>query len=157
MADKSKNVFVSHVHEDDEGLKDLKALVEKHGMSLRDASIDSSKPNEATSSEYIKSEILAPRISWAGVFVVLITPKTKDSEWVDWEIDYAVKEGKRIVGIWGHGDNNCEVPEALDDYADAIVGWNGERIIDALEGRINERDGPDGTACPARPIERYSC
>lgn len=157
MAKKAKNVFISHVHEDDKGLQDLKALLEKHGMSMRDGSIDSSKPNNAKSPDYIKSQILAPRISQAGVFVVYITPQTKESEWVDWEIDYALKEGKRIVGIWGHGDNNCELPDGLDDYADAIVGWNGARIIDAIEGKVNERDNPDGSKRPPRPIKRYSC
>lgn len=157
MPDEKKNVFISHVHEDDAGLEKLKNLLEKHGMALRDGSINSDKPNNAVSHDYIKSEILAPRINWAGTFVVYITPKTKDSEWVNWEIEYAEKQGKRIVGIWGHGDNNCDVPEALGKYADAVVGWNGERIVDAINGKINEWDNPDGTECAARPITRYSC
>jgi hypothetical protein len=106
---------------------------------------------------YIKSQILAPQIDWAGTFLVYITPKTKGSSWVDWEIEYAAKQGKRIVGIWGHGDNNCEVPEGLRDYADAVVGWHGDRIIDAITGKLNEWDNPDGSRCAPRPIKRYSC
>ena len=39
--------------------------------------------------------ILAPQIDWAGTFIVYITPKTKGSAWVDWEIEYAAKQGKR--------------------------------------------------------------
>ena len=157
MVDDVKNVFVSHVHEDDAGLKKLKDLLSSKGMEIRDASINSGKPNEAKSPDYIKSEILAPQISWAGTFVVYITPKTKGSDWVDWEIEYAEKQGKRIVGIWAHGDNNCEVPDALNKYADAVVGWNGDRIIDAINGKINEWDNPDGTERRPLQIRRYSC
>ena len=46
----TKNVFISHVHEDDGTLQDLKQLLEKNGHSIRDGSIDSSKPNDAKNS-----------------------------------------------------------------------------------------------------------
>ena len=44
MADEIKNVFISHLHEDDDGLADLKKLVEKGGLTVRDASINSIQP-----------------------------------------------------------------------------------------------------------------
>src|SRR2546427_6290129 len=81
------NVFISHVHEDDGGLEKLTNLIEKGGLSVRDASINSSNPNEAQSPDYIKSQILAPRIQWASTLLVYITPKTKDSDYVNWEIE----------------------------------------------------------------------
>lgn len=152
-----KNVFVSHVHEDDAGLQKLKDLVASKGMNIRDASIHKGKENDAKSPDYIKSKILAPQIDWAGAFIVYITPKTKGSPWVDWEIEYAEKQGKQIIGVWAHGDNDCEVPEALKKYADAVVGWNADRIIEAINGKITDWDNPDGTLCNPRPIRRYSC
>ena len=157
MGDDTKNVFISHVHEDDAGLGELKELLGKHGMSIRDSSINSAKPNNAQSPEYIKSQILAPQIQWAGTFVVYITPETRNSDWVNWEIEYASKLDKRIIGVWAHGANECEVPDALKDYADAVVGWRGERIIDAINGQISDWEKPDGTPCAPRPIKRYSC
>lgn len=157
MPDQTKNVFVSHVHEDDAGLQKLKDLLGKNGMSLRDASINSSSPNEAKSEDYIKSQILAPQINWAGTFICYVTPETRNSKWVNWEIEYAEKQGKRIVGIWGHGDNNCEVPDALAKYADAMVGWNADRIMGAIDGTINGWDNPDGSECATRPIRRFTC
>ena len=158
MAEGTKNVFISHVHEDDAGLGKLKDLVRNKGMEIRDASIHAGKENEATSPDYIKSQILAPQIDWASTFIVYITPKTKGSEWVNWEIEYAAKQGKRIIGIWAHGDNNCEVPDALKDLGDAVVvGWNADRIIDAINGINNDWENPDGTQLNPRPIKRYSC
>jgi MTH538 TIR-like domain (DUF1863) len=158
LADESiKNVFMSHVHEDDDGLGKTKDILANNGMTIRDGSINSDKPNEAKSPDYIKSQILAPRIKWAGTFMVYITPKTKDSEWVDWEIEYAEKLGKRIVGVWAHGHNECEVPEALKKYADAVVPWNAEKIMAAIDGKLTNWENPDGQALPARQIARANC
>jgi hypothetical protein len=76
MADDIANVFISHVHEDDAGLGKLKDLLKTKGLHIRDASIHAGKENDAESPEYIKSQILAPQINWAGVFVVYVTPKS---------------------------------------------------------------------------------
>lgn len=153
----SRNVFISHIHEDDHRLAPLKTLLSNAGMEVRDGSIHSDKPNNATNPDYIMSEILAPRIRWASVLVVLISPDTKDSDWVSREIEYAEREGKRIVGVWDHGEAQCDIPEALDRYADAIVGWQGERVKDAIEGRIDNREQPDGAAVSPRTVPRYTC
>src|SRR4051812_40197936 len=98
MPDK-KNIFISHVHEDDELLPKLKNLISRSGMDVRDGSINSEKPNAAENEEYIKREILAPRIQWASTLVVLITHDTAQSDWVNWEIKYAVEQGKNVVGV----------------------------------------------------------
>lgn len=157
MAKERTHVFISHVHEDDHRLGPLKNLLANAGMEVRDGSINSDKPNNAKNPDYIKSEILAPRIKWASVLVVLITPDTRDSDWVTWEIECAEKNGKRIVGVWDHGEAQCEMPEALERYADAVVGWQGERVKDAIEGRINEKQSPDGESAVMRDIPRYTC
>ena len=157
MTEKTKNVFISHVHEDDPGLAKLKNLLASKGMTIRDYSISSDNPNNAKSEAYIKSEILAPRIRQCSTIVVYISPETKDSAYVNWEIEYAQKEGKRIVGVWAYGEKGCEIPEALDKYANAVVGWTGNRIVDAIEGKIEDCEGPDGSQWPPRAINRYDC
>ncbi len=157
MADETKNVFISHIHEDDSGLGKLKSLLMDNGMTIRDYSISSDNPNNAHSEDYIKSEILAPRIRQSGVLVVYVSPETKDSKYVNWEIEYAQKQDKRIVGVWADGEAGCELPDALKNHADAVVGWTGNRIIDAINGRIDGWENPDGTPVTPRDIKRYSC
>lgn len=157
MPNDLKNVFISHIHEDDAGLGKLKELLEKHGVTIRDYSIKKDNPNNARSESYIKAGILAPRIRQSGTLLVYISPETKDSPYVAWEIEYAQKLGKRIVGVWAHGENGCEVPEALDMYADAIVGWTGSRITDAIDGKVDGSYRPDGTPSAERRIARYEC
>lgn len=89
-----KNIFISYVHEDDEGLGETKALLEQNGMTLRDGSINPEKPNEAKSSRYIRLESRAPRIRWAEVCTVYIPRATKSSAWLKWQIEYAQRDRK---------------------------------------------------------------
>ncbi len=150
----TKNVFISHVHEDDDLLPGLKALVGKAGMEVRDGSINSDKPNQAHSEEYIKREILAPRIEWASTLVVLISKDTATSEWVNWEINCAAKLGKRVVGVFARGATDADIPEELQRCGDAVVvGWNGQRVVDAVEGKISTWDNPE-TEEPRTPVWR---
>lgn len=157
MSEQMKNVFISHVHEDDGGLADLKSLLAKNGMTIRDSSINSSKPNDASNPDYIKSSILAPQINWASTFLVYVSPKTKNSEWVNWEIEYAAKQGKRIVGVWEQGSKDCELPAALKELADAVVGWNGNSIIDAIVGSNDVWQNSDGSPSGLVPLKRHPC
>jgi hypothetical protein len=151
-----RNVFISHIHEDDERVGQLKDLLAKKGMVVRDGSITSDKFNDATSEDYIKGQILAPRIRWASVLVVLISSETRNSDYVNWEIEYAEREGKRIVGVWTPGEADSDLPVALEEYADAIVGWNGDRVVEAIEG-AERWERSDGSARPAQLVPRHNC
>lgn len=153
----SKNIFISHIHEDDAGLAKLKSLTRKHGLIVRDGSINKAKPNKAKNADYILHKIIGPRIKWCSVMVVYITPQTKNSGWVDKEIMRAASLGKRIVGVWAHGHAGCEPPTNLTQLADAMVGWDGGRIVDALTGDFNGREAQDGTVCAPIPFKRVVC
>ena len=157
MSEEMRNVFVSHIHADDEGIDRIKAILGTQGMNVRNGSITSERPNSATSDDYIKYQILTPRIEWASILVVYISPETKDSKWVNWEIECAHKLGKRIVGVWEYGAKDCEIPEALTRYGDAVVGWNGESIVDAINGESDDWRRPDGSNWEYRTIERFAC
>lgn len=151
-----KNVFISHVHKDDAGLGKLKDLLASKGMAIRDSSIHTGKFNNASDESYIKTQILAPAINWAGVFICYVSPQTKDSAWVNWEIEYAAKQGKRIIGVWEHGEKECDLPAALTEYADAVVGWNGDAIIDAINGK-DTWEKPDGGPCDTVGLKKHPC
>jgi len=157
MSEKTKNVFISHIHADDSRLDDLKSLMEKGGYSIRDGSIDSRKPNNAQDPDYIKREILAPRIKWAGTLIVLISKKTCESEYVNWEIEYAQKNNTRIVGVYDRGAQESDLPDAFHKFGDALVGWQTDRVMDAVNGKINNFFTPDGKEFERRPISRYDC
>lgn len=143
MTSKIINAFISHIQEDEVDVQKLKNLMEGHGITVSNYSITSDNFNNAKSETYIKGQILGPYIRQSSVLIVHVAPETKESKWVNWEIEYAHTQGKRIVGVWQRGAPNCELPEALEKHADAIVGWNGESIIDAVNGDNNwyKQDG----------------
>ena len=150
------NVFVSHRHEDDDLITKFKELLKGKDVEIRDSSITSDNPNQAKNPDYIKQNILVPGIKWAGKLIVLITPDTKNHDWVEWEIEYANKRNKPIIGVWAHGSAGCELPEALEKYADALVSWNAKQILQALNGARNWKNS-DGTSRPPQPIKRLAC
>lgn len=126
------NVFVSHYHKDEEHIGRMKDLLgEKY--SIRNYSVTSDKYNNAQSEDYIKN-MLRPLINQAGIFICLIGPNTHDSKWVNWETEQAMKMGKRIIGVYIWGAKDSDIPPALEDAADAMVGWNHDLIIDAING-----------------------
>ena len=157
MANKIINAFIGHIQEEEDDVPRLQNLMAQHGITARNYSITSDKFNNAKSESYIKGEILGPQIKQASVHITLVTPETKDSKWVNWEIEYAHKEGKRIVGVWQRGAKGCELPEALRKHADAIVGWNGESIIDAINGNSNNWYNQDGSSYEYQNIVRHPC
>lgn len=155
MAEK-RNIFISHIHEDDEHVGKLKDLLAGQGVEVRNGSITSDKFNDAHNEEYIKGQILAPRIDWASVLVVLVSKETKDSDYVNWEIEYADRTDTRIVVVYEQGEVGVELPKAATDYADAVVAWNGENIVDAING-ANPWQDPRGTPRPVQQLKRHNC
>lgn len=154
---KTINLFVSHKGEDESRIEDFKNLMKHKGYDFRDSSIKESEPNKANDEDYIKREYLKPAIDWAGTIVVLIGQNTYKSDWVDWEIDYAQKQGKKIIGVFLPGEKDATIPDTLKDYADSIVGWNSEKIDDAIKNDEPFWEDNDGNHLPSNSPYRYTC
>jgi len=156
-----KHIFISHVHEDDDLLPKLKDLISKAGMEVSDGSINSAKPNNANNPDYIWEKYLRPRIDWASTLVVLITHDTAQSDWVNREIMYAIEQGKNVVGVFAQGATDADIPEALRTHGDAaVVGWQSERVVDAINGKITGFDDPSTgspRAAPDYTVKRFNC
>ena len=73
------------------------------------------------------------------------------------EVEYAQKQDKRIVGVWAQGSQDADLPKSLDQYADAGVGWQADRVMGAITGKINDHSTPEGGRREPREIPRYSC
>lgn len=129
-----KNIFVSHYHTDASRVEDLKRLLGEHGMKMRDSSVREDKnPNNAHNEDYIKN-LIRPHIDWAGTEVVLVGKETSKSDYVNWEIEYAAREGKRIVGVYLPGESDSDLPEALSKHGHSLQKWSAESIIAAING-----------------------
>jgi len=151
---KRRHVFISHHHADDAEVDKLTGLLSEKGYDIRNSSIRAKPANqERLDKGLVKPEVirrlLRRKISWAGTVVVLIGKDTHKREWVNWEIEQANKQGKRIVGIYERGGTQADVPAPLEKYASSIVGWDSECIINAIDGTENPFETPDGS--PRQP------
>ncbi len=134
MHDNTKDIFVSHYHSDAEKIEDMKSLLKTKGFTMRDSSIYEAKAkNDAHNEEYIKS-LIRPHIDWASTLIVLVSKNTADSQWVNWEIEAAERKEKRIIGVYLQDEKDARIPDALNRYGSALVGWNSESIIKAIQG-----------------------
>ena len=155
---KEKNVFISHYGKDDKHVQNLKKRLSSEGYTIKNSSIDSTKPNRVISNAAIE-RLLRMRINWAGTFICLVGKKTHTRDWVNYEIEQAHKQGKRIIGIYTHGSTDAILPENLKKYGGPIFGWNSlDKIGEALDGKNFPSETPDGKARePIYDIARIKC
>jgi hypothetical protein len=138
-------------------------MLRRNGYEIRNSSIRA-KPanrrrlNDNRVSDAVIKRLLRMKMSWSSTVVVLIGKQTHARPWVDWEIRKANELGKRIVGVYERGGTENDVPAAFNDYGDALVGWNSKNVMDAIEGKCDPFENPDGEERPpvANP-PRKSC
>jgi hypothetical protein len=158
-----RHVFISHHHADDAKVDQLTDLLGRGGSDVRNSSVRMKPANQRRMEEgRVKDEtirrLLRMRISWATTVVVLIGNETHSRRWVNWEIEEAKRQGKRIVGVYAYGGTDAQKPEALERYASTIVAWNTDSIVDAIEGTDNRFENSDGTARqPVHPSTTRVC
>ena len=75
----------------------------------------------------------------ANVFLILSGMYVAHSDWILYEINFARRIGRPIIGIkpWG----NVAMPVAVQNGADEIVGWSSSSIVDAIRRRALPDEG----------------
>lgn len=145
-----RHLFISHHHRDDALVDKFAKLLGSKGWDVRNSSIRAKPANQQRLDKGMVKEstikrLLRMKVSWASTVVVLIGQQTHQRPWVNWEIDQAHAQGKRIVGVYEHGGKESDIPESLEKYASAIVGWNSDSIMSAIDAGENTFQNPDGT------------
>jgi hypothetical protein len=161
----AKNLFVSHSYSDDAVLQELKGFVEGVGYVVRTLQHEGLEPigtaaeacpSDTPSAPYDTPSV--PYIDRAETLVVLISPGTRTRSDVDSEIEYAEKQGKRIVGVYVRGGREADLPANFRKYGDALVCWPSALVVEALTGDLKAWLQPDGeTPVPELDIERFTC
>lgn len=159
---KRKHLFISHHHKDDAEVTKMTNLISSKGYDIRNSSVRMKPENqrrmdEKRVSDKVIQRTLRMKISWASTVVVLVGKDTHTRRWVNWEIDKAHQQGKRIIGVYLRGGTEADVPKSLEKYGSSIVGWNSDSIIGAIEGQ-NDFQNPDGgNRLPPNLNENYNC
>lgn len=154
---KKHNIFISHYFKDDDKVQRLKQLLIDSGYDVRNFSVDSTKHKDGrTPSKAVIERYLKARIAASSTFVCVISDKTHTRPWVDFEIKEAIKQGKKVIGIYNHGDKDkVEIPEALKENNVNIIGWNSvDKIGDLIE---ESNDNTPNSNSPNYAIQRVKC
>lgn len=146
-----RHLFISHHHRDDSLVDKFTSLLGGKGWDVRNSSIRAKPANRerlerGLVKDAVIKRLLRMKISWASTVVVLIGAQTHSRPWVNWEIDQAHIQGKRIVGVFEQGGKDSDIPTSLEKYASAIVGWNADSIQSAVDGGVNSFESADGSA-----------
>lgn len=158
--DKMHNIFISHYGKDDHHVQALKARLKNQGYNIRNFSVDSTNHKDGRRpSEAVIKRLLRMRVNWSSTFICLIGPKTHTRAYVDYEISKAVQLGKKIIGVYTHGNKEtADLPKNLDKVASNIIGWNSiEKIGEIISGTnypIENSDGDELRDSFNRPIIR---
>lgn len=159
-----RHLFISHRFADDSSVTNLTDMLKRTGWDVRNSSVRAKEANQQRLNrgeipERTLKRLLRMKISWAQTVVVVIGRDTHASKWVDYEIQEANKQGKRIVGVYARGMQDAKLPEALEKYASTIRAWNTDAIMSAIDGDgDNLFEGTDGS--PREPVNnptRQNC
>ncbi|MDX9853022.1 MAG: TIR domain-containing protein [Tenuifilaceae bacterium] len=99
--------------------------------------INYSVPSDDGCSEKTKSGLktcLTNQMRPAQGIIILAGMYAAHSDWIDYEIDEAVRMGKTIIGVrpWGQE----RMPVKIQEAAHTIVSWNSASIISAVRAWI---------------------
>lgn len=124
-----RRVFISFDHDDTDqvnGFLGLRNIVD--GLEFYNHKLD--REVQSDNSDYVARVIRDQYITPASVCVVLIGNNTANSDWVRWEIQTCLSQGKGILGI-RLKDSRGAVPAGIP--ANHVGGWDPDKFVSWIE------------------------
>lgn len=134
---KTYHIFISHAWKYSEHYEKVVDWIDQakdegklnwsnYSVPYHDPLID---PNTTIGKTKLKS-LLDNQIKPASVIIILAGMYAAHSEWIEYEINTAVKMGKYVIGVrpWGQE----RIPTIISDNANIMVGWNKDSVINAI-------------------------
>lgn len=92
-------------------------------------SISADNPLNTKTKKELKEQITA-QMRGCNAIIVVSGMYASYSEWIDYEIDEAIRMNKPIIGIMPWGSQRT--PKKIVDNAKKLVGWNSISLISAI-------------------------
>lgn len=92
-------------------------------------SVSADNPLDTKTKKELKEQ-LTQQMRGCNAIIVVSGMYASYSEWIDYEIDEAIRMNKPIIGIkpWG----SERIPKKISDNATTLVGWNSASLISAI-------------------------
>ena len=127
---KRRMIFISHAwdHNDDYWTI-VNWLKNASNFAWSNCSVPSHDGLSDTTTAGLKRAITR-QINPAQVVIIIAGMYAAHSDWIDYEIDEAVRLEKTIIGIRPRGQQR--VPTKIQDNATIMVNWNSSSLIRAI-------------------------
>jgi len=122
-----RNVFISFKIEDEAQVNLLRHQAKEGlGIEFRDYSV-----KEPFDEKWRTN--CREKMALTSTLICFIGEKTAESKAVNWEIEEAYRQGKKVIGVRIYRDKNHPIPKPLQDHNAPIVYWDNAQISQLLE------------------------
>mgnify|MGYP001093457326 CR=1 FL=1 len=133
---KTYDIFISHAWRyGNEYTRLVNLLLGAKNFYFRNYSAPKEKPLHNLDSTDVKTKTqiekaIDRKISPVNCVLVISGMYAAYRKWMEYEISKAFEMGKPIIGVepWG----SKRIPEDVIQFADEMVGWNTDSIVDAI-------------------------
>lgn len=127
---KTYGLFISHAWEYSDQYRRVEAMLnDAPQFAWRNYSVPEHDPLHTKSKKELEAA-LYNQIKPASAVIILAGMYVPYREWIQEEIDIAVKMGKPIIAVAPRGSQR--MPQAVQEVADAVVGWASKSMTDAI-------------------------
>jgi len=130
LALKDRRLFLSHAWSYDSHYNQLvKWFDDEPNFDWANYSVPSHDACSETTNKGLK-ECLTRQMRPTNGIIIMAGMYAAHSDWIDYEIDEAVRMGKTIIGIKSWGQER--IPQKIQDAASTMVSWQSASIISAV-------------------------
>lgn len=124
------HILISHSWDYDSDYQTIRGWLDNApNFKWSDYSVTIEFPLDVNGKTELKNK-LRDRISRCSCIIILSGMYVSYSEWIDFEIDTAVKLDKYIIGVIPRGQE--KIPSKVSDNAAIMVGWNSNSVVQAV-------------------------
>lgn len=126
------HIFISFSHEDLAEINLLRGQAKNDNNDLEFDDYSVKEPFDSENSDYIRKKI-REKIEHCSVTVVYLTKDSAKSDWVNWEIQESIKQGKGVIGMYKGDAQPDNVPKEFGDNGCKLVKWSHEELTNAID------------------------
>lgn len=132
---KTYSIFISHSWDNSDDLEKLQNLLNERGyFNVGFKEVTKGEPINSDNADYIKQS-LKNKINNSNIVLGLAGIYASHSDWMEWELDKALKLGVPIVGVIPRGQDR--VSKTVSSRSKSDVRWNTESIVNAIRDYAN--------------------
>lgn len=135
----ARRVFISYQHKDRKKANGFRILRWNNNVDVEFQDRHLLSPVDSTNREYIQ-QCIRDEMKGTSATVVIVGKETKNSDWVDYEIERSIKEGNGLVAIKADDSvTDDDVPDKIKENGGEVLDWNPDEFGDAIERAAQQR------------------